>query len=98
MRSEARGRHALVERLAHAGVVESHYHVGPELLPRRYDVVGLAEAARSWGATVVLKNHTYPTTPLAALAREHFGANMLGGVVLNRFVGGLNPDAVRGAA
>ncbi len=80
------------------GIVDTHFHVGPELLDRRYDVFSLAEAARENNVTLVLKNHTYPTTPLAALARRRFGVRFLGSVVLNRFVGGLNADAVRGAA
>jgi len=83
--------------LQSAGVVDTHYHVGPELLVRRYDVKTLADVAAPFGATLVLKNHTYPTTPLAALARARFGANFFGGVVLNKFVGGLNPAAVEGA-
>lgn len=87
----------LSDELRAAGVVDTHYHVGPELLPRRYDVAGLAEAASGWDATLVLKNHTYCTTPLAALARKRFGARFFGGVVLNWFVGGLNPDAVLSA-
>jgi Family of unknown function (DUF6282) len=89
---------ALFERIRAAGIVDTHYHVGPELVDRRYDVATLAEAARPHGMTLVLKNHTYATTPLAALARSRFGARFLGSVVLNRFVGGLNPDAVHGAA
>ena len=88
----------LADELRASGLVDTHFHVGPELLPRRYDVVGLADAVRPWTATLVLKNHTYPTTPLAALARRHHGVRLLGGTVLNRFVGGLNPDAVVSAA
>lgn len=84
--------------LGKVGLVETHYHVGPELVERRYDVVTLADAVRGSGTAVVLKNHTYPTTPLAALARAHLGVQFLGSVVLNWFVGGLNPDAVYGAA
>jgi hypothetical protein len=87
----------LREELREAGVVDTHYHVGPELIRRRYDVKSLADAAVPFGATLVLKNHTYPTTPLAALARARFGAQFLGGVVLNQYVGGLNPQAVEGA-
>jgi hypothetical protein len=87
----------LVEALRSCGIVDTHYHVGPELLPRRYDVVSLAEVARRWNATLVLKNHTYSTTPLASLARARYGARFLGSIVLNRFVGGLNPDAVSSA-
>lgn len=83
--------------LANCGVVETHYHVGPELVARRYDIALLAEATKPFGAAVVLKNHTYSTTPLAALARARYGVQFYGGVVLNRYVGGLNPAAVSGA-
>jgi|GEM_PF-380770 len=85
------------ELLAHAGVVETHYHVGPELVARRYDVQSLAEAARPFGAVLVLKNHTFSTTPLASLARARHGVRFYGGVVLNSYVGGLNPAAISGA-
>ncbi|MEM9500060.1 MAG: DUF6282 family protein [Pseudomonadota bacterium] len=80
-----------------AGVVDTHYHVGPELVTRRYDVKSLADVAAPFGATLVLKNHTYPTTPLASLARKQLDARFYGGVVLNHYVGGLNPAAVTGA-
>lgn len=90
-------REELGQVLHTAGVVDTHYHVGPELITRRYDVKSLADVAAPFGATLVLKNHTYPTTPLASLARRRFNANFLGGVVLNRYVGGLNPQAVEGA-
>src|SRR4029079_13433096 len=88
---------ALREELRRAGVIDTHYHIGPELIVRRYDVKSLADAAVPFGATLVLKNHTYPTTPLASLARARFGAKFLGGVVLNQYVGGLNPQAIEGA-
>lgn len=85
------------ERLVAGRVVDTHYHVGPELVIRRYDVKSLADVAVPFDATLVLKNHTYPTTPLAALARARFGARFHGGVVLNWYVGGLNPAAVESA-
>jgi hypothetical protein len=88
---------SLGEELRGAGVVDTHYHIGPELIARRYDVKSLAEAAQPFKATLVLKNHTYSTTPLASLARHRFGARFFGGVVLNNFVGGLNPAAVDSA-
>jgi hypothetical protein len=87
----------LAEQLREAGIVDTHFHIGPELLPRRYDVVELAEAARSWNATLVLKNHTYPTTPLASYARRHEAVRFIGSTVLNRFVGGLSVDAIASA-
>jgi hypothetical protein len=89
---------ALTQVLRQEGVVDTHYHVGPELIVRRYDVKTLADVAVPFGATLVLKNHTYPTTPLAALARAQFNARFFGGVVLNGYVGGLNPQAVESAS
>ena len=88
---------ALVDAIRARGITETHYHVGPELLPRRYDVLRLADAAVTARATIVLKNHTYPTTPLAALARHERGARLYGSVVLNAFVGGINPAAIESA-
>jgi hypothetical protein len=88
----------IIEQLQETGIVDTHYHVGPEFFPRRYDVVTLAEAARQAGMRLVLKNHALATTALAALARRHMGAGLFGSVVLNQFVGGLNADAVHGAA
>ncbi|MEE2896527.1 MAG: DUF6282 family protein [Planctomycetota bacterium] len=83
----------IVER----GLVDTHFHIGPEFVPRKYDVFTLARAAREVGATMVLKCHTWPTTPLASLARLEFDAAFVGSVVLNHGVGGLNPHAVRAA-
>ena len=88
----------LIRRLRSQQLVDTHYHVGPELLDRRYNVATLAEAARANRISMVLKNHTYPTTPLASLARARFGVEFIGSVVLNRFVGGMNADAVHSAA
>jgi len=83
----------IVER----GLVDSHFHVGPEVVPRKYDVLTLAEAAREIQATIVLKCHTWPTTPVASLARLEMNASFIGSVVLNRGVGGMNPHAVLAA-
>ena len=74
-------------------VIDFHVHVGPELLARRYDVAALGDEAAAAGFGAVLKHHSIATAPLAALARAR-GVLMAGGVVLNRGVGGFNPDAV----
>ncbi len=74
-------------------VIDFHVHVGPEVLARRYDVVGLGDEAATEGFGAVLKHHSIATAPLAALARAR-GVLMAGGVVLNHGVGGFNPAAV----
>ena len=87
----------LKEIIIEKGIVDTHYHVGPELIPRKYNVATLSEATKQVNATVVLKNHTYSTTPLAALGRHEYKASLIGGIVLNNFVGGLNTEAIRSA-
>lgn len=88
----------LFERIKRQGIVETHFHIGPEFVDRRYDVADLARDVAGLGALLVAKNHTYATTPLASFARTRLGADIVGGIVLNRFVGGVSPYAVLGAA
>ena len=88
---------SLWQTIVEQGLVDTHFHVGPEMVPRKYDVLTLAQAARDIDATIVLKCHTWPTTPIASLARLQLGVRFLGSVVLNQCVGGMNPEAVRAA-
>jgi hypothetical protein len=46
---------SLSNDLLACGLVDTHFHVGPELLDRRYDVSTLAETARRCRMTLVLK-------------------------------------------
>ena len=91
---------SLKDRLPnHRGLVpiDLHVHVGPEFLARRYDAFEIAEEADRDGLGCVLKNHFIATTGLAAQARLHRPATILGSVTLNHSVGGLNPEAIRAA-
>jgi hypothetical protein len=83
-----------------SGVIDLHLHTAPDVRPRSLDDLTAARAALSHGmAGVLLKNHHAPTAARAAVARLHApGAPVYGGVVLNTYVGGLNPDAVHAAA
>lgn len=78
------------------GAWDVHVHVAPSLFPRWGDGWDLAEecrAARMRG--VVLKAHHGSTVEVAATVDRHFeGLTVLGGVVLNQFVGGIHPLAV----
>jgi len=78
------------------GAWDVHVHVAPSLFPRWGDGWDLAEAcqkARMRG--VVLKAHHGSTVEVAAtLSRRFDGLEVLGGVVLNEFVGGIKPLVV----
>jgi hypothetical protein len=78
------------------GLVDLHVHTAPDVRPRSCDDFELAQEARRVGArAVVIKSHHVPTVDRAWLARRTEPAvAIFGGVALNSWVGGLNPDAV----
>jgi hypothetical protein len=90
-------RPAVVGRLVDmAGAFDLHVHSYPSLFPRLSDDLGLAEAYRAAGfGGFVLKGHHESTASRAYLLGRLFpDLSIGGGIVLNRFVGGLNPAAV----
>jgi hypothetical protein len=82
------------------GGYDLHVHVAPDLLPRKTDDLTLARRFRELGLKgFLLKSHFVPTGERAAVVRQAVpGVEVLGGVVLNHAVGGLNPVAVEVAA
>jgi hypothetical protein len=81
------------------GAYDLHVHTSPDLFPRIADDGGMvADAAANGFAGVVLKNHFEGTASRAQLAaRTVTGLRVYGGLVLNRYVGGVNPRAVDAA-
>lgn len=79
-----------------AGAYDMHVHSGPDVLPRKFDDLLLAERARESGmAGFVLKSHYVCTADRASLVRQVYpDVKAYGGIVLNNAVGGLNPIAV----
>jgi hypothetical protein len=76
--------------------IDIHLHSRPSIFPRRYTDFELAQEAKAAGMRgIVLKAHEGFTAERAALVREVVSSiEVFGGVVLNHFVGGLNPHAV----
>ncbi len=82
-----------------AGFVDLHVHSGPDVYGRALDDDEAALSARRAGmGGVVLKNHASETASRAELLARRHGVEAWGGVVLNRSVGGINPDAVDAVA
>ena len=79
------------------GVVDLHAHAGPDSRPRSVNDIEAARLAQAAGMrAILLKNHFTMTADRAAIAMaEVDGIEIFGGVVLNRAVGGINPEAVR---
>jgi hypothetical protein len=89
-------RDSRIASLMH-GAVDLHIHSGPSLMPRLIDHVQAVEQARDAGMTaILLKDHYYPTMPIATLLNAHHagGPKVYGAIVLNNPLGGFNPHAV----
>src|SRR3970040_172385 len=82
------------------GTFDTHVHSGPDLLPRKFNDIQLAELAqkRKCGG-MVLRSHHAVTADRATLVREMFpGTKFYGAIALNNPVGGLNATAIDIAA
>ena len=77
------------------GAWDLHFHTAPDVVPRKYTDLELAEEWSGAGMKGgVIKCHYADTTGRAAMLRSLFpGLKVYGGLVLNRQAGGLNPDA-----
>ena len=79
------------------GTIDLHVHSGPSLHPRKVDHIAVLREAEAAGMkAVLLKDHYYPTMPIARLLNDNLGLSVqaIGSVVLNNPLGGLNPSAV----
>lgn len=78
------------------GAFDFHVHSAPDLFERPYTAFSIAdEAARQGMAGLVLKNHFEPSVTRAMMTHDaHPELRIVGGIVMNRAVGGLNPYAV----
>jgi len=79
-----------------AGVIDMHVHSHPDVFGRNMDDIEVATLAKARGMRgILLKNHISETASRAALVVKVVpGIEVFGGVVLNKAVGGINPDAV----
>src|SRR5687768_8867164 len=79
-----------------AGVIDMHVHSHPDVFGRNMDDIDVAMLAKARGMRgILLKNHTSETASRAALVMKVVpGIEVWGGIVLNKAVGGINPDAV----
>ena len=78
------------------GVIDMHVHSHPDVFGRNMDDIDIAQLAKAKGLRgILLKNHISETASRAALVMKVVpGIEVFGGIVLNRAVGGVNPDAV----
>ena len=83
-----------------SGFYDLHIHPAPDVIPRKLTDLQLAEKASEAGMSgFAVKSHAFPTGGCAAVLRTLYpDMDILGGIALNREVGGVNPVAVEAAA
>jgi hypothetical protein len=79
-----------------SGAIDLHVHANPDVFGRNMDDIDVARLAKAKGMRgIVLKNHVSETASRASLLMKVVpGLEVWGGIVLNKAVGGVNPDAV----
>ena len=79
-----------------SGAIDLHVHANPDVFGRNMDDIDVARLAKTKGMRgIVLKNHVSETASRAALVMKVVPEiEVWGGIVLNKAVGGVNPDAV----
>ena len=88
-------REDIVNRIL-TGAIDCHVHSGPDIFARVGDAIDFANQFKAYGFKgFVIKNHYGNTSATAQLVNKMVsGIDIFGGVVLNRYVGGINPYAV----
>lgn len=81
------------------GAIDLHTHPSPSPFPRRISIMDAARDAASAGfRAIACKSHHESTQPmilaLQSAGLADIGIEVLGGIALNRTVGGINPYAV----
>lgn len=81
------------------GAIDLHLHATPSLFPRVATEGEVADAAAQAGfSAILLKCHHESTVARAGALDEAFdGLRVFGGIVLNRYVGGIDPEVVEEA-
>jgi dihydroorotase-like cyclic amidohydrolase len=78
------------------GSIDMHLHSGPDVFPCRVNALEAAKQARQVGMrAIVIKNHSYPTTPLTLTVGQLVPeVAVFGSICLDFEIGGLNADAL----
>lgn len=79
--------------------IDLHVHVGPDIIPRKFSLLGLLRAEKNKLKGIAIKNHFFPTIAMnTAKTFKERNPFIINSVTLNNYVGGFNVDMVRVSA
>lgn len=82
------------------GACDLHIHAGPDVVPRQQEMIEVCREAEQAGMkALAFKDHNTTTADRVRVASPMVSSDLtlIGGIVLNRAVGGFNPEAVEKA-
>ncbi len=90
-----------VEKLL-CGAVDFHWHTGPSVISRKFDVVEALKLADQYQmAAIVAKDHQFSTAMVVPIVNKYFtkpgGCKVFSSIALNNSLGGLNLEALKTA-
>lgn len=90
--------HEIRELLARS--YDMHFHIGPDILPRKYNAEELIKEEEGKIAGVALKAHSFPTITAINAAKKNVDGSikLFGSLTLNYFMGGFNSSAIYASA
>ena len=79
---------------------DMHFHIGPDILPRKYNAEELVKAEEGRIAGVAFKAHSFPTITAINAAKKNVESSvqLIGSLTLNYFMGGFNASAIYASA
>ncbi|MDD5111839.1 MAG: DUF6282 family protein [Candidatus Altiarchaeota archaeon] len=79
---------------------DMHFHIGPDILPRKYNAEELVKAEEGKIAGVAFKAHSFPTITAINAAKKNAESSvqLIGSLTLNYFMGGFNASAIYASA
>lgn len=81
------------------GFIDTHIHTAPDIKPRLLsDIEAAYEAKNCRMHAIVIKSHVESTASRAKIAGIVTGLKVIGGICLNKSIGGLNQEAVKNTA
>lgn len=78
--------------------IDLHIHVGPEIIPRKFNLPELLKLEKGKLKGVGVKNHFFTTCSMARPLEKEKCPFVVDSVVLNNYVGGFNPDIIYASA
>jgi len=75
--------------------IDLHVHIGPEIVPRKFDLQKLVKTEKGKLKGMAIKNHFFPTVAMGNSKKSPF---IIHSVTLSNYLGGFNSDIILASA